>query len=268
MPLDIDTIHKEVLELFSEERLRTYHRLINAPTDVVSLTIFPYLTMQQATALLYPSIHLVEICLRNRIDHALCTYFHKHPEKITMAGGAPEYWYEWLKFDEDTDKAIEDAIERAHDDLKEKDALPERGDIISRMTFGTWVYILRRITNNPADRYAGREILKSVLPNYKSGKPKVAIDRLFAIKDIRNRLFHHEPVWTNARVSTLKQAEGRFITIHDDILKAAEWISPNIHAVYTELLKCDQTFTNVLKIQFEQCDMLCNILKKDLTKEK
>ena len=266
MTLKLDFEHaQEILELFSEERLQTYYNFINGPQDRVWLTIFPYLTIQQATALMYPSIHLVEVCLRNRIDCTLKTYFNKHVDKITDVDGRPDNWYDWAPFDDKTLDKITDAKGRARKELK--DRIPQRGDIISRITFATWVSMFEQIVKDRSDRYCVREIAQMVFPNYQSPKLDFAVNRLHFIKDIRNRLFHHEPTWTHDRVKNLRQAHTRLLTIHGQILGVVKWISPKIHSIYTdEWLNFDETFANFTKYQFEVCNKICADMKDQIKK--
>jgi len=266
MTLKLDNGHvQEIIELFSKERLQTYYNFIKGPQDHVWLTIFPYLTMQQATALMYPSIHLAEVCLRNRIDCTLQSYFRSHPDKITDEGGTPSNWYDWAPFDERILDKISDAKGRARIELKNR--IPQRGDIISRITFATWVSMFEEIVKDRSDRYIVREIAHMVFPNYQSPKLDYAIDRLHSIRKIRNRLFHHEPIWTHDRVRNLRQAHERLVTIHKEILGAIKWISPKIHSIYTEeWLNFDKTFEGLIKDQFEICDKMCKVMKDEITK--
>ena len=125
---------------------------------------------------LYPCLNFVEIALRNAIHSAVSTNFRD------------EYWF--LNSLVGKEKTIVSGVRR---DLQEQGKSPTATDFVSSLWFGFWVNLF-------SNRYEGilwTQLLKPIFPRM----PRLHRTirnlrfRLNRIRRLRNRVFHHEPIW-------------------------------------------------------------------------
>lgn len=129
---------------------------------------------------LYVSISGLEVALRNSIHNS-----------ISAVLGRVD-WY-------DTPRLLQgrqsDMLADAKTELRRRHAPLEPGRIVAELTFGFWAALFQRAYHGPI-WYVGPALRRAfpaapgsaLTPNLISGK-------LHSIKGLRNRAFHHEPVW-------------------------------------------------------------------------
>jgi hypothetical protein len=153
---------------------------------------------------LYPALHGVEIALRNALDR-----------NLTKLTGTP-LWFDDQRSFPFLGYHI-DRVEKARVALR-NDAKPETpGGIVAELPFGYWTSLL----GNRFYQSILIPLLATTFPGFKRKKSKKdPCDTLRGtfedIRYLRNRVFHHEPVWNRTYLFGDYRA----------ILKAIDWVSP------------------------------------------
>lgn len=220
--------YTKIRKSLSDARLSTYHNFIMKELPV-EFVLYPYLTIQSVTAMFYPTLQLLEVCLRNHIHNSLTEYYQARSEKISLPG-LPEKWYEWMPETRKTQNKITDAAERAQKEIKKRQIIPD--DIICRLSFGVWVRLLeeRKFNSDPLHFWQG--IAGSVFPNTGKSKTEI-IESLKKANNLRNRIFHHEPAWNKSDVSDINSAHKKLCELHDSVIEIISWMSPDLIKYYT-----------------------------------
>lgn len=168
---------------------------------------------------LYPSIHCLEIALRNAI----------HSELTALA--RTDHWFDIVP--ELTDKQVAD-IEVAKNKLSKstKAASPTSGQIVAELSLGFWTAFFNK---HLAKSALSGQLVKNVFKHApRSERNRSLIDsRLTTIRNLRNRIFHHE------RILHWKDLDNT----HDRLLELISWICPDMammaqrHDTYKETRK-------------------------------
>lgn len=188
----------------SRERLESYRPAGGADLDMLT-NYFWNIDLAEA---LMPTLHGVELALRNSIHTAMTARYGTdmwfyHPDVEQM----------WRRI--------------GIDQLNQRDTVFNRvssrrpvtaGRMVAGFEFGFWVVLLGDRYQRPLwqpDRYS---LFRAVIPSERRPSRQQAHDRYRAIRDLRNRVFHHEAVWHRPN---LRQE-------HADIHEAIRWISPTL----------------------------------------
>jgi Abi-like protein len=164
----------------SGDRLNSY--LVAAANDETkALQLYQWNT--DLSAGLYQPLQGLEITLRNA--------FHR---ELSLAYG--DRWYETLPHIL-TDISI-DAVNRAKKDITTRGKTPASSRVVAELSFGFWVSLLgngRKGVNN-YEMTLWRNALYKSFPNRpsKGFNRKFANRELTSIKELRNRIAHHEPI--------------------------------------------------------------------------
>jgi len=165
--------------------------------------------------LLYPFIESVEIVLRNAIHNGASKKFRT------------VNWFDIVIVDGKT-KMILDETKKS---LKKRKKHFNAADIVSNLTLGFWVTLIRQRTyaNQFNENRLWPDLIPVVFPNFaRANNERQNIAKRFEeIKIIRNRLFHHEPIWKFKHAQTEQQCIVQLRRKFNDILKAIGWISKN-----------------------------------------
>jgi len=155
---------------------------------------------------LYPGLAALEVSLRNSIHNA-----------ISSDRGTDLWYYEPALLEPQQLREFSNArfsLFRAHGNH------PEIGRIVAELTFGFSVTLLSRNYQHTLWNPNNASLLRAVVPHF-SG-PAFQRQRIHEtcneLRKLRNRVFHHEPVWNRA---TLMQD-------HQNIHAAIGWISPSV----------------------------------------
>jgi hypothetical protein len=189
---------QKVQEGLAAERLGAYRLKDNA--DELT-TLSRYLLNMALCESLYSPLQLSEVALRNAIHNAL----------TRRAGN--DQWFEQL----DLTTWQKDKIEEAKASLVERKKQLTPGRIVAELTFGFWTGFF----NNAHSRTGlGPFILKDVFeraPDELKGIKKM--DKQWRkIRDLRNRVFHHE------RIIHWEDLDEK----HSRLLEIIGWISPEL----------------------------------------
>lgn|GEM_PF-5010227 len=167
---------KSILEVFSEKRLASY-----ASFD-------EYLYNIKVSQLFYPKLHLIEICLRNKMD-------------ILLLENLGDDWITKHKYILPIDQQAKIRQNQAHDSN------------IANLTFGAWINVLDnhyRIFNDADLAYLFNLSKKQVNRQYS----KLCAE-LRMIKNFRNRVFHYEKVYNHHQYKNIGTLIDKFIKLLD-----------------------------------------------------
>jgi hypothetical protein len=112
------------------------------------------------------------------------------------------------------------------------------------------VYMLDAQYRNtaPSAHIWDRHTHASVFPNAGGNGTKAIFARLKAINTLRNRLFHHEPVWNGHNIASTAQAFDKIKSEYTNITEVLGWMSPEIKGLLSAwgfdgrlALACDAT---------------------------
>jgi hypothetical protein len=200
-------------DALSEPRFEAY-RTSATTTDLECLARYVWNTA--LCEALYPTVQHLEVALRNAIHDACTVEF------------GTEFW-----FDDPTlidDGKTLSIIAHAKAGLSRAGKPIEAGRVIAELHFGFW----RQLFFNKYEKKLWRKIIKEVFPF----APPAAQQRsalgpmVHRAKELRNRVFHHEPIfhWADLREQ------------HQDLHAVIGWISPPLAAVATETDRFLQVF--------------------------
>jgi len=105
------------------------------------------------------------------------------------------------------------------------------GRVVAALRFGFWTSILDRAygnaiwtPNNPA--VLVQQAFPFAPPHFQVRAR--AHDRFNTIRQLRNRVFHYEPIWRGIVLQNNRSVS--LLDVHTDILDAIGWVSPTLQA--------------------------------------
>ncbi len=156
---------------------------------------------------LYPSLQMFEVALRNSIHSTLTSEF-----------GGTNLWFDqpdllltWQKR----------RVAEARTALAQQGKPPTSDGIVAQLHFGFWQSLLSRPYEAQIWRAPGSDALHKAFPYApRHFRSRQAIwERIDGIRNLRNRVFHYEPIWNWADLSKR----------HQHVLEAIAWISLEMH---------------------------------------
>lgn len=174
--VDIGTFWPGIALAVSSERLAPYLRQTHGD---LRKTLCLYLWNIALCESLYPLLNLTETTLRNKLDASLAEMFGQRD------------WFNlgWL------DARDASKINEARRKIAGSNRLATPGRMVAELTFGFWTSLLDV-------RYERTKILwPHLAPKVFACAPRKLRTRkaqsryASAIRDLRNRVFHHEPIW-------------------------------------------------------------------------
>lgn len=205
----VDSLRRPI----SSVRLESYRPVNGTDLDMLAT----YLWNIELSEALYPTLEALEISFRNAVHEAASIEYDS------------EYWFDqpgvllsWQR----------EQIADARADLTAKGKAATDGRIVAAVTFGFWTSLL----NSPFERAVGpgsrnrlawydnnyqpthlNLLVFPSIPHSQNTRAKL-FDRFRSARDLRNRVFHHEPIWVR---SNLAREYRR-------IQETIEWISPEM----------------------------------------
>lgn len=198
-----------LLSTISDSRLSPYRQ----PDDNGDITCYArYLWNTALSESLYPALQGLEIALRNSIHNC-----------ITIEFGSEDWFDSFLQSSELM--ILAEVKERL---IAQGKAL-EAGQLVASSSFGFWVSLF----NSRYENVLWPKLLKDVFPYIprSSMSRRTLSRRLNRIRWLRNRVFHHEPIWYR----------GTLLQDHGDILEIIGWISPAM----SQMVEVIDRFTQV-----------------------
>lgn len=195
------SFYAELRSCISHDRLEAYRR---TPTDGVSVLIARYLWNMALSEALYSPIQGLEIALRNSMHDAISHHV------------AADDWFDPRHHLLQKRELGKVAI--AKSELARHGKPLDSGRIIAELTFGFWISLL----DSPYDVPLWRHLLTTTFPHLPRRllKRRILLHKLEPIRQLRNRAFHHEPLWYRSDLSRR----------HMDMYDVMNWISPTLGA--------------------------------------
>lgn len=191
---------KTIEELLSPARLEGYKGVSNNHFDACLLRYNYNIEISRS---FYPALNLLEVSLRNTLYKAFADYLND-PQWLLKYQSHPLI-----------QKREREKIQEAIDKLSIKNRALEEGRIIAELNFGFWVNLYDR-------PYI--ELHKSKI-KYQFPKATNAERDIFKIKkslsdirNLRNRIFHYEPIWHWPDLANY----------HDEIKELITWINSDL----------------------------------------
>jgi len=189
---------KAIEQVLAEERIGVYGS-DGAEKPVV---LARYLLNMALCESLYGPLQLVEIALRNTIHRAL------------TAREQSEKWYgnQQLLLDEQSEM-----LRKSLQELTRKGKPMEPGRVVAELNLGFWTAFFNK---KHARTGVGYYLAKHAFPQAPSSHLDMRLiePRLSKIRNLRNRVFHHE------RILHWKDLDAQ----HEQILVVIEWVSPEL----------------------------------------
>lgn len=207
-PLKIELT--EVFRVLSKERIKGYLKPKEDPEDYHTAIARYYWNILLSRSF-YRPLHLFEVSLRNLLDKIICQDFS---DSWLNEGNIKQMPF----FSEKVGQEILKADQRAK---KRQKGLATRGHIIAELNLGFWVNLL--ISKN--EKSLGIPLVSQFY--CKIGKEIGGIQGFrktsFKILDLRNRVFHYEPICFNQELPDLYK---RLVLITNGTLKRQTIFSP------------------------------------------
>lgn len=171
----------------------------------------------------YPTLHTFEVALRNAVFHAV---EQQYPATASNYNDIP-CWLDFKKQYSVLHKKQWDKVRKAKGYIRSRGKQLTPGRLIAELNFSFWTALFNPFYGyqNPNDPRFWPGLLLDVFPHL----PKSQRRRLFVFKRLerfrvlRNRIFHHEPIWTR----DLKRD-------HQELLESIGWISPDLRHTVVE----------------------------------
>jgi len=211
--------YENLSRVFSKARLSSY---IKATEGEELKALELYKINMHLSKVLYPLFCVFEITLRNRIVNVLVERFGNgwfiEKDKLWLNGKFPAYRNENEKFIELI--KIEEAKKNLRDKKNNKIIITSN-EIIPELNFAFWTYILHK----RYDEILWRSDISKVFPNTPQNysfdrKLKELRKQINEIRDMRNRVYHYEPVFCRRTKSFNKLKQ-----LHDDTITIIQYLS-------------------------------------------
>ena len=169
----------------------------------------------------YVPLQLIEIVLRNKI--------HQHASTVLKR----DDWYDFLPATKSSQDMVIEAKRLATAEVTSRSV--SHDDVVCRLMFGFWAYMLDAPYRNTADKQRliwSQHDFKRVFDGAPVGLTISSVMvRLKNLNDLRNRLFHHEPIWRSPKVQSLDEATKVLRQKYLDMLEVLSWMSPDLHGL-------------------------------------
>jgi hypothetical protein len=219
----------QLAKTLSDQRLAAYQGRV---TEDGNLNLFSHYAWNMALSeSLYPILQALEISLRNAIHHAAVDHFNQ------------DNWFDdrsiiHHRYNQTTIANAKLSLERQNKPIE-----PDR--IIAELTFGFWTSLLDR-------RYEQGflyPIIRATFPHIpRRDRTRHHISQRFnKIRDLRNRVFHHEPIWY---WNDLAQQ-------HQDMLEALVWMAPAMKEMVMTIDRFEETYNNGFDNIKKQLEKFC-----------
>lgn len=188
----------QLTRVFSQERLNGYCQRVDSTNQ---RTVYSrYLWNVMLSESLYSSLHVLEISLRNSINEAASCHFNQKD------------WYDNLSIINFPNEIK--ALKKSKNILHRQGKQSEPGRVIAELNLGFWTSLL----DKRYEQVLWPRLLQAAFPNMpRRRRTRRILSRRFQkIRQLRNRIFHYEPIW---HWRDLPQQ-------HQDILEAITWIEP------------------------------------------
>jgi hypothetical protein len=227
----VEKFFGELISCISKPKLSAYKALFDSPKPHVPLTAHIFLVSLSSS--FYTPLHFMELTLRNKINDAMIQIYSTRKmksriNKFCPTGSNPENWYSWMPVTKKSKEGIRIAIRRAKKHASKNNKPLTPNDVISEVTLGTWISILRERDNNKDVFFFWDKAVNLIFPRRFHMKKDGILYELDEAHYIRNRLFHHEPIWKSTDVNSYRDAIKKLHTRLFVIFDIIAWMSESM----------------------------------------
>ena len=245
------------LEIYiSKPRLQSYSTLTGT-SDLKGLS-GAYLWNKRVSAAVYPIIQCLEVSLRNSIHKEASTHFNAPDwfDQITKLAGHTKFNAYLTSRPNDTSKLYrnggssgprtgkkiwtsnhEQMLKRAKNKLLKDGKRASPDAVVAELMFGFWVGLFEgHYSDILSNTLLWPHLERKVFPNLaaSTARHQIIKVKLEAIKALRNRLSHHEPVWKSRGVHSSQDAILYLNDIVNDLILIIGGISNDRARVLVE----------------------------------
>lgn len=224
--------------MISKPRLLSYSLITNNKSS--KELIGAYSWNKHVSTSIYPILQCLEVTLRNELNRSISKHFNMSDwyTYLLRKGGDEKFSKKRAKESELENKFFRKNItpgkrgERekwtSHHEsmlnnarsvlLKEKKKCTPNA-IVAELTFGFWVKLFEQTYRGKNEETTiWPHLEKKVFPNLASNERESSIifNKLDELKNLRNRMSHHEPIWKTAKVKNKNEAIEYLNSIVDD----------------------------------------------------
>ncbi len=216
-------------QALSTERLAAYRQRL---TQDGNRHLFSHYAWNMALSeSLYPALQALEIALRNSLHNAARDAFNRD-----------DWYYDQAIIRHRNEVAALDKAKAVL--IRQRKALTP-GRMIAELNFGFWTSLL----DKRYEQVLWPRLIKAAFPHMprKMRTRKVLSRRFHKIRRLRNRIFHHEPIWY---WQDLPQQ-------HEQMLEAIHWIEPAVKDLVMTINRFPQTHKQSLPAISLQLEKFC-----------
>lgn len=228
MPRSINYRPSLIDELITNERLNSYAPIFKHADDLE--LVGAYLWNMHVCASLYPLLTAAEVTLRNSIDAALTNSLGRfwwsrsrlHYRSFGQGGNEP-FAVSALK--NNFSKAANQVRRDKRDRYSIRNARPTHHEVIAKTEFSTWEFILDHEFMGPNLIWPAHlgSVFRGTWPTSRASNMLSSTkDLVKTVREFRNRVSHHEPVWK--RFGVRDEAEA-IAHLHEKIGKIKQLVS-------------------------------------------
>lgn len=215
--------YEKLKQGLSVQKLNSYSRFLGCQTD--KELIAAYMVLQSLQEKFYLPMQLVEITLRNNINDGV-------KELLSNRGAAANYsnrWYNTVPVTDISKSQVDQAKRKAKAEVRGRGY--NHHDVVARLTFGFWVYLLdspHRLTGAAnRDHQLWPFLNDSVFPDRGDKGIPALFNDLNTLNKLRNRLFHHEPIWRSKGVDSKQSALDKLQNNYSLVMDVLGYLSPD-----------------------------------------
>jgi len=210
----------QIESFFSKERLSTYQRILR--TTNTHLILKHYIWNINLSKSLYISLQNLEVSLRNSIHYNLSKYYAKKIDDYNALRKSIDHNFTLVKHDAwfDLPRLLEEReiykIKQTTSNLLKHYKEITTGKIVAELNFGFW----SRLFASDYEIKIWHRCIKEIFPNMPRSirTRKTLSKRMNKFRKLRNRIFHHEPIF---HIENL-------LEVHNEIIETIGWINKDV----------------------------------------
>ena len=229
MPRTIQYRPDLIEDLITDHRLDSYKNVFTCADDLE--LVGSYLWNAHVCSALYPLLNSAEVSLRNAIDSALTNDLGRFWWKASklhynsFQAGSTQLPFAVKGLRANFSKATKQVI----NDKKKRYGLssytPQHHEIIAKTEFSTWEFILNSKEFMGDNKIWPKNLAKVFKGGWPSTSTRTTLNRsqdlVKTVREFRNRVSHHEPVWKKFGVNDEQDA---ILHLHEKINKIIQLI--------------------------------------------
>lgn len=225
-----------IRQALSDPRLDAY-RLTPSENDLDLMARYAW--NMDLCAALYPTLHLLEVVLRNSLNAALIYHhsgdmrWYEQPSAFSTTKSPHNFAYD----------NVQKAIARVSK-VAQPFAPDAPGRVVAELNFGFWTSLLSKQYGSPKSvqrnwRPLWPDLVPKAFPHFPAATGtkrdrEVLATRFDNIRKLRNRVSHHESIW-KGRPDSATNSMVRLDNQFQEIIEALGWMSPEVVYAATTL---------------------------------